>query len=175
MICNVWPVGIRGSRKTEIAESLELHWVHWLALEHEAAEVALMVEIVESIGPDHFFVEVLAGVVKPLEILTLNLERESLMLLYRPVLDLIELIKLPLKHVKVATFLSIEVNVHILVFFECVDNFIELWLAQEQCIVSHYHTSLDLVCWHTQSLLIKVFLQRLLAIRLKSIAIKMSE
>ena len=90
-----------------------------------------MIDIVESVSSDHFLIEVLTGVVEPLEILALNLERECFVLLDGPVLDLIKLIQLSLENVKVTTFLSVEVNVHILIFFKCVHNFIELRLAQE--------------------------------------------
>lgn len=107
-----------------------------------------MVQILESISSDHFLVEVLAGVVEPLKIFAFNLERECLVLLDRPVLDLIKLIQLSLENVKVTTFLSIEVNIHILIFFECVHDFIELWLAQEHAIVSQDNTFSDLVSWH---------------------------
>ena len=96
------------------------------------------------------------------------------MLFDRPVLDFIELIQLSLENVKVTTFLRVEVNIHILIFFECVHDFIELWLTQEQAIVSQDNTFSDLVSWHAQSFLIKVFFEGLLTIRLKSIAMKIA-
>ena len=90
------------------------------------------------------------------------------MLLDVPVLDLIQLIQLPLENVKVTAFLRIQVNIHILIFFERIYDFIELRLTQEQTIVFQDNTSFNLISWHTKSFLIKVLFQGLLTIRLKS-------
>lgn len=164
---DVWPVGVGCASQAEVSESLQLNWIHGFALEDKAAEVCLMVEIFESVGSDDFLIKVLVGVVEPLEIFTLNLEREGFVLLNRPVLDLIQLIQLPLKNVVVAALLSVQIDIHLLIFFECVNNFVELWLAQEQRVVLQDDAALDLVCWHAKRLLVKVLLKGLLAIRFK--------
>ena len=66
VVSEIRPVSVGSTGKTEESESLKLHWVHLLALEYQSSKIALMIKIVQSVNSDHFFCEILIGVVEPL-------------------------------------------------------------------------------------------------------------
>lgn len=94
------------------------------------------------------------------------------MLLHRSVLDFIKLVKLSLENIEVAALLGIKINIELLVFLKGVDNFVELWLVQEESVILQYNVTGDLIDWHAEGLLIEVLLHSILTIRFEPNEIK---
>lgn len=156
----VGPVSVPESSETEETQSLELIGVHCFALEYESSEAAVVLEVLEAVHEHHLFGEITISLIKPLKILTLNSKGECLVLINRSVLNLKELVELSFENIEIATFECVQVNVHLLVLFQGVNDLVELWLTQEKLIVSQSHSPLNLINRHAQSILIKIFLQR---------------
>ena len=102
-------------------------------------------DILQGIHSHHFFAKVLVGIVEPFEILTLNNERESIVLLDGPVLDFVELVKLSLKHIEIPSLLGVKINVHFLIALKGVHDFVKLWLVEEISVITDSYTLLNLV------------------------------
>ena len=112
---HVWVVGISKSRKTEASQAFHLNRIQSFALEDQVAEFAGLLNVLQGIQSLHFLLEILICIEKPFEILALELERESLMLTYGPVLDLVELIKLSFEHIEVAALFGVQIDVTLLI------------------------------------------------------------
>merc|ERR1711865_133171 len=111
-------VSVRESSNTEVCETIKLLWVHCFSSENFTFKVGMSVKVFEGVSSIHFFREILLSVPKPFKVLSFNLERESLMLLHRSILNFIELIKLSFENNEVSSSLRIKINNILLEFFE---------------------------------------------------------
>lgn len=92
-------------------------------------------QVVEIVNSLDFSDVVKVGVVKPSEVLTLELEGESVVLIDRSVLHLVHLVKLALEEDELFARLRLAVDDACLVLLEGVDDFHEVALGHEESVV----------------------------------------
>ena len=134
----MWEVHVGKSGYTEVSKTVKPLWIHSFSLEYFAVKVGMCSKVLQSIDSIHFFGEVLLSVPQPFQVLSFNLERESLMLINRSILNFIQLVKLPLENHEVSTSLSIKIDDVLLEFFKGVNDLKEVLVCQKEPVISGF-------------------------------------
>jgi hypothetical protein len=129
MECQLWEESISHAGETEVAKSVNLLWVHHFSFEYLTFKGSMGFKIFDGACTVHFLGEILIGVVKPFQILSLDLEGESFMLLDRSVLDFIKLVELSLENDEVTTSLRIKIDNLLLELFESINDLKEILVS----------------------------------------------
>jgi len=159
MECKLWEESISHAGETEVAKSVNFLWVHHFSLKDLTFERRMGLEIFDGACTVHFLGEILIGVVEPFQVLSLDLEGESFMLLDRSVLDFIKLIELSLENNEVTTSLRIKINNLLLELFESIYDLKEILVCEEESIIAFINFLDDLLDWEEECILIKVILE----------------
>lgn len=159
MESKLWEESISHTSESEVAKSMNFLWVHHFSLENLTLEGSVLLEIFDGACTVHFLGEVLIGVVEPFQVLSLDLEGKSFMLLHRSVLDFIKLVELSLENDEVTTSLSIKINNLLLEFFEGIYDLKEILVGEEESVIAVTDFGDDLLNWEEQCILIKVILE----------------
>lgn len=159
MESNMWEESISHTSETEVAKSMNFLRVHHFSLEYLTLEGSVLLKIFDGACTVHFLGEILIGVIKPFQVLSLDLEGESFMLLDRSVLDFIKLVELSLENDEVTTSLRIKINNLMLELFKGIHDLKEILLREEELIIALTDFANDLLDWEEQCILIKIILE----------------
>ena len=104
---------------------------------------------------------------EPLEVFTLDLETECLVLAGRSVTDFVELIQLSLEDDELAAILTLEVNITGLILLEGINDLVEVLVFEEESEVLGRNLSLEVLKRDGERVLIEVLLESTMLISLQ--------